>query len=341
MAIVVGAGAVGLALGTRLAAAGERVLFIVRRAAAAVAIEREGLSLEDPASGELVRAGAEAITGFEAARDRFIADEPVLICVRASDTESVGRSLAAVAPRASVCSLQNDVDNEDVLARHFGCVLGGVWRQTCTKTGEASVRALGRGRVIVGLAHARTDAAHDGASRGHEGVERLARLLRRAGYDVGVSARIGEDKWLKLCINLMSAPNALVVPGDHVTPAFVELKARLLEEARDVLAAAGIAARSCDGRDRSLEDEIAFQRESLARGQSARRLPVYNQIWSALRSGRSLEGDRYHRRILELGARSGVPTPLNARVLERLLGAFGAGTGPESVRASALLGDAD
>ena len=57
---------------------------------------------------------------------------------------------------------------------------------------------------------------------------------------------------------------------DHESQAFVSVKVRLLEEARAALLAAGIEARSCDGRDRSLDEEIAFQRESLARGTRAR-----------------------------------------------------------------------
>jgi 2-dehydropantoate 2-reductase len=328
--IVLGAGAVGLSLGARLAAAGMPVLFVTRGEDAARAIRAEGVRALDPGSGEVVRARAEAIAGIPAAADRLAdpAAGPVLVCVRADDTETVAGALARAAPQASVASVQNHVDNEDVLARHLPRVLGVVWRQTCTRIAPNAVRALGRGRAVVG-------AWPEG---GGADVDLLAADLRAAGFDVGVSARVREDKWLKLCINLMSAPNALVAPGDHETRAFVELKARLLEEARDVLAAAGIPARSCDGRDRSLDEEIAFQRESLARGASARRLPVYNQIWAALRDRRALEGNRYHRLVLELGARHGIATPVNARVLAALEHAFSAGTGPERLRAAELLG---
>lgn len=328
MAVVVGAGAVGLALGARLVAAGECVHFVVRRACVAEAIVRDGLLLEDPASGEVVRGRAEATAGIEAAAVRLAAGDagPLLLCVRTTDTEDAGRRIAAVAPRACVASVQNDVDNEAVLERHLPRVLGVVWRQTCTRIGPASVRALGRGRVIVG--------AHPHGTG--DDVAALTALLRRAGFDVGVSEHIGEDKWLKLCVNLMSAPNALVHPDDHETRAFVEVKARLLEEARSVLAAAGIVARSCDGRDRSLDAEIVFQRDALARGDAARRLPIYNQIWSALRDRRSLEGDRYHRRFVELGRRHGVATPQNERVLAVLQRAFDAGDGPECMGAGAL-----
>jgi hypothetical protein len=73
-----------------------------------------------------------------------------------------------------------------------------------------------------------------------------------------------------------------VESSDHATLLFTEGKARLLEEARDALAAAGIAARSCDGRDRSLDAEIAFQRGALAHGDTARKLPLYNSCWQGL-----------------------------------------------------------
>jgi 2-dehydropantoate 2-reductase len=168
-------------------------------------------------------------------------------------------------------------------------------------------------------------------------VEALAQDLRRADYDVGISSRIAEDRWLKLCVNLMSAPNALIRRADHDTREFVEVKARLLEEAREVLTANQIAARSCDGRDRSLDEEIRHQRESLARGTSARRLPLYNQVWSSLRSDAPLEADGYHRRILELAAARGIDAPANARMLHKLVEAKSGRLGPECFSAAELL----
>jgi 2-dehydropantoate 2-reductase len=173
----------------------------------------------------------------------------------------------------------------------------------------------------------------------HAAVEEAAALLRLGDVDVSVSESIGRDKWLKLCVNLMSTPNALVRRPDHATPAFVEVKARLLEEARAALAAAGIDATPCDGRDRTLDAEIAFQRESLARGTSARALPLYNQVWTSLRHGGPLEADGYHERIVALARAHGVPAPVNALVLTRLLDAARRKLGPESCTAAELLGD--
>ncbi len=328
MISVVGAGAVGLAVGARLARAGHGVLFVSRRAASARAISRGGVHLHDPASGEAwsVADGVEAVNGIGAAGPR-IGEGPVLLCVRASDTAAAADELATAAPGAVVVSLQNDVGNCAILAARLSRVVGGVYRQTCTRTADNAAVAIGWGRVVIG-------AWPDGTS---DEAEAIGKDLRAAGYDVGVSERIQADQWLKLAVNLMSAPNALVDPEDHETTAFVQIKVRLLEEARQVFTAAGIEATSCDGRDRTLEEEIAFQRASVSRGTSRRRLPVYNQVWSALRDGGPLEADAYHRRILDLAKRHGIETPQNAHVLAEVVRAFEARRGPERVRAEDLL----
>jgi 2-dehydropantoate 2-reductase len=224
-------------------------------------------------------------------------------------------------------SFQNDVDNEECLARHFATVIGGVYRQTCTRRAPNHAVTAGAGRIVLG--------SHpEGAG---PRVEELASLLRDAGYDVGVSRNVRSDLWLKLCVNLMSAPNALIRREDHDTAAFSEIKVRLLEEARTVLAAAGVDASSCDGRDRSLDAEIAFHRMAHQRGMSARRLPLYNQVWASLRHGLPLESAGYHRRLLELAARHGLELPANERVLVILERAARDSLGPESASAAEFL----
>ena len=325
---VLGAGAVGLVLSARLSRSGCDVLMLTRRPEPARRIARDGIRVEDPATGEAwtqaVPALAEPDWDADALRGRA-----VLVCVRTPQLDAAADALARRAPRALVANAQNDVDGDARLAQRFPKVIGVVVRLTSTRVDDTTVRASGAGRLVVG--------DHpDGA--GPE-AERLAAALRGAGYTVAVSPRIASDRWLKLCVNLMSAVNALVVRPDHTLPAFVEIKARLLEEAAAVLRAAGIEAGPCDAGDRTLAEEIAHQRASLAAGTSARALPIYNQVWQALDRGGPLEADLYHRRILALAARAGVPAPANARVLEVLLRQAGSGAGPESVRASELLPD--
>jgi 2-dehydropantoate 2-reductase len=297
---------------------------VTKREQAARALAQRGLSAEDPATG--ARIGVALRATADPAWPRQTTG-PVFVCTRAEAVEAVARAFGD--GEAAFVTFQNDVVSEEVAARHVRLVIGGVWRETATRRADDRVcLQLARpGRAVVGLHPQGWSAA----------VEDVAALLSRGGVDVSVSEAIGRDKWLKLCVNLMSAPNALVRRPDHTTAAFVDVKVRLLEEAQAVLAAAGIDATPCDGRDRTLAEEIAFQRESLARGTSARPLPLYNHVWTALRSGAPLEADAYHERILALAVRHGRAAPVNRRVLERLREAARVGLGPECCEARALL----
>jgi 2-dehydropantoate 2-reductase len=321
-ATVVGAGSLGLALAARLARGGASVLVVTRRPEAARLLSERGIVAEDPASGARVGCAVRASADLAA-----VSGGIVFLATRVDGVAEVARALGGRA--GALVTLQNDVVAEDAAARFAPLVIGGVWRETVTRVADDRVRFLrGRpGRAVVGL-HPRGR---------HPEVEAAAALLRLGDVDVSVSETIGRDKWLKLCVNLMSTPNALVRRPDHVTSAFVEVKVRLLAEARAALAAAGIEAAPCDGRDRTLDAEIAFQRESLARGTSARALPLYNQVWTSLRRGAPLEADAYHERILALAGAHGVPAPVNALARDRLLDAALRKLGPECCAAEELL----
>jgi 2-dehydropantoate 2-reductase len=324
---IVGAGAVGLVLGARLAASGTEIRFVTRRRLAAQTILDRGVRVEDPASGESLTAEAQAVCGLPNAEDWPNVDA-VLLCTRATETADLAAELARVAPSARVISAQNGVDNERVLSDHFEHVGGMVVRQTCTRIEENAALAAGRGRLILGRFPSGSD----------DSLQALTETCRSAGYDVACSESIGEDKWLKLVVNLTSAPNALIRRADHVRPAFGILKRRLLEEARDVLNAAHIVARSCDGRDRSIEEEIESLRVSTLSGTGGRDLPLYNACWAALRDrSKGLEADLYHARILALAKQYGVAAPTHGVMLEALHRAQREGHGPESRSARDLL----
>jgi len=326
MLTILGAGAVGLVMGGRLAHSGTPVLFVTRSSEVADLLALSGVSVGYPATGEGIHAQVDAVAGVANSGER-IGEGPVLLCVRGSQVAGVADEIAAIAPSATVVCRQNDVGNEETLLRRFERVIGGVVRLTSTRTSSGSAVAAGPGRLILG----------DYPTGAGEEAEDLAERLRAAGYDVGLSDRISEDKWLKLCINLMSAPNALIRREDHKGRAFVEIKARLLEEAKAAVEAAGIVTRSCDGRDRSLAEEIDFQRGAVTRGDSSRPLPIYNQVWAALKHGGPLEADDYHRRILDLAISQGQMAPQNERVLAALNRATQDNLGPESMRADDLL----
>ena len=83
------------------------------------------------------------VCGIQAAADR-IGDGPVFFCMRSSDTAAAAAALLAVARDVLVASLQNDVDNEPVLAAEFPLVIAGCVRQTCTRTADNAALASGQ-----------------------------------------------------------------------------------------------------------------------------------------------------------------------------------------------------
>jgi 2-dehydropantoate 2-reductase len=320
---VFGAGAIGLVLAARLARAGDAVRVCTRRGDDAQQIAARGIDVEEPETGARWNASVVAQAGPPVGER-----DVIFACVRGPDARVAAVQLAAASPDAKIVNVQNGLDGDAVFAERFARVVGAVIRHNCTRVDARFARCQKNARIIVG-------GYPDGAD---SDALAIAALLRDASYDTGVSSRIADDRWLKLCVNLMSTPNALVRPADHETRAFTEGKARLLEEARDALAAAGIAARSCDGRDRSLDAEIEFQRGALSRGVAARKLPLYNSLWQGLARGSALEVDAYHRRIMELGAQHGVATPVNARVLAGIERVVRDRLGAESLGAAELLG---
>jgi len=280
---VFGAGSVGTVLAGLLAEAGVDVALAGRHAV-------PGLVLEG--NEETVRARVRVV------------DEPegvILLCVH----ETQVAELCAGWPGRTVVTFCNGVTAEKTAAQWCD-VAGAVWRFTCELIEPGRARFTRRGRVIV----ERTDLP-------------VADDLRRAGLDVGETDDIAADKWLKLCLNLASTPNALIRPEDHATAAFGEIKARLLEEARDVLARAGIRAAPGAG-DRTLDEEIEKHRQS---GSGSSKRIVHNDTWRMLARKKSPE-ERYHETIARQG-----PAPRN-RAMAKLLDEA---DGPECYTADEVL----
>ena len=286
---VFGAGSVGTVLAGTLASAGIPTAVMGRHA-------RPELLLEG--DEETVRSTVRVVEAPEGV---------VFLCVHDRQVAEVSERW----PGRAVVTFSNGITAERDAARHCQ-VIGGVWRMTCTLVAPGHAHFTRRGRIVIGRWPVGTDAQ----------VASVARDLARAGFDVGVSADIAADIWLKLLCNIGSTPNALVPPAQHADPRFGAIKAALVAEAWEALRRNGNAARSCDGRDADPEEEIERQRHS---GPRAR--PGYNDTWRRLHRGLP-PIERYHRIVADLPGGA----PLNARMDEILLAA----KAPESVPVAEL-----
>jgi len=232
---VVGAGAVGSFYGAMLARAGHPVVLIGRRAHVD-AIHRDGLRLEMAGRSETIPIDASSDIGAAGGANL------VLVSVKSSDTEAVARELAPVLARdAVVVSLQNGVENADVIARHVDAtVVPAVVYVATAMPAPGVVRHHGRGDLVVGP---RTRAAAGDAALG----ERLAALVAffaTAGVAVRVSVDVVAELWSKLMVNCAyNAISALAQAsyGEMVELAPIrELQRTIVGEVVAVAAASGV-----------------------------------------------------------------------------------------------------
>lgn len=322
--VVYGAGAVGGVLGGHLTRDKHDVLLICRDAHAKAIGEQNGLRMKS-ATGDYF---APLDVATSVAATHFDEDTCVLFVPKSNDTPTCVEELATHAPRdVPVVSFQNGIDNERIIAEKFTNVYGGVCRMTCSflHPGQVSFRKFGR--VIVGK-------YPKGA---HAYPKKLAKIFESAGFKVSVSNSIMCDKWLKLTTNLQSAFNALIDDRDHDSPEFLQLKVGVLEEAKRVLTADKIRAKSCDGGDFSLKEMInELKKPRAARYASSVR--VNNSTWQNLYLKReSVENEFFHGPIIQLGGKYGVAVPYNEVALELVTRSCREKTGPGQLRAAEIV----
>lgn len=321
--IVYGAGAVGSVLGGMLSLHHHDVL-LIGRGPLVDAVAHDGLRIKS-ATGEHIAHPRVATT-----LDRADAsgEACTFLTVKSYDVPAARDELAKRLPEgATVVCFQNGISSGDDIARRFTCVYGGVVNMTCSMVKPGHVSYRGPGRVVVG----RHPRGSDATSRG------LAAALGDAGFDAASSRTIMCDKWRKLAVNTLSVLSAVVDPRDHDAPEFSALKVSLLVEARRVFRAAKLRARSCDGRDPSLVEMVSDLERPRAR-RNERGVKVHNSTWQDLYLKRPhIEAEYFHGPIIALGREHGVPTPLNATMLEIARSCHAAQAGPESLRLKEVL----
>jgi 2-dehydropantoate 2-reductase len=322
--VVYAAGAVGGVIGGHLALVKQDVLLVCREEHARAIGESEGLRMKSATGEYLAPLRATAVLESEHVDE----DTCVIFTPKSNDTERCVEELAKVAPRAApVVSFQNGVSNEEIIARSFDNVFGGVCRMTCSflQPGQVSFRKTGR--LIVGRYPRGT----------HALSKKLAAALGDAGFEVSVSNAIMCDKWLKLVVNLQSAFHAVIDTRDHDAVEFVELKVGVLDEARRVLRAEKLKARSCDDRDLSVDDVVEELKKPKA-PRSASAVRVNNSTWQNLYLGRKeVENRFFHGPIIEMARKHAIPVPFNETALDLAIESAKKSLGPGAFRAGDVL----
>jgi len=294
--LVHGAGAVGGYFGALLQRGGHEVWFVARGANLAALRER----------GLVVRLGAETL---ELAPVNAVSDpgagpfpELILVCVKSYDTAAAAVALRPVAgPETIVLSLQNGIENEEVLARAIGLppLMVALTRIGVALVAPATIEYSGRGTIVFGEVDGRTTAR----------AERVAAALGAAGVPYELRSDILVPAWEKLAwnagFNAVTTLTQATVAEVLAQPASRDLVVAAMEEVDAVASALGIAVRRT--------------RTEAVLAESVAGLPDFEtSMLQDHRRGRRLEHDALNGAVVRAAARAGVAVPVN-RVLLALL----------------------
>ncbi|MEU0148014.1 2-dehydropantoate 2-reductase N-terminal domain-containing protein [Streptomyces sp. NPDC006288] len=307
--IIVGAGAVGGAIGGRLAEVGHEVV-LVARGAQYTALRDDGLRLTTPEGTRTHR--LPVVDGPAALR---LGDGDVLVlAVKTQDAAEALDTWSAVpvegggtaGERLPLICAQNGVEGERLALRRFHRVYG-----CCVYLPATFVepgRVLAAGAPLTGILHlGRYPSGAD------DTVRAVAADWAKAKLEAPVVPDVMRWKYAKLLSNLANAIEAAtgVIDGPEGRALFD----RASEEGRAVLAAAGIEAAGAAEQAAARGDRIRFDPfDGSPRGGGS--------SWQSLTRGTgTIEADYLNGEIALLGRLHGVPTPVND-VLRRTADAF-------------------
>jgi 2-dehydropantoate 2-reductase len=220
---IVGAGAMGSLFGGRLSRAGHEVSLYDINREHVDAIRRDGLTIEDLASGKEELCHPVATTHAEDLADAQL----LIVFVKSAATEAVARQFAGITGKQAIAvTMQNGLGNEGILKGFFGedRTAAGVTSQGATFLGPGRVRHAGRGPTHLCM-----------SDRANEKLESFIEALNGAGLETDLEENIQDLIWSKLVINVgINALTALTgLPNGRLldSPDCKALMADLVEEA--------------------------------------------------------------------------------------------------------------
>jgi len=297
---MLGAGALGSAIGGTLAAAGSEITLVDVFKPHVDAINAQGLRMRTGEGERVVRAKA-AID----ARHVGVVDLVIVLVKSFHTREAMQGALSLMGPNTVVMSLQNGLGHEDILADVVGKqhVIAG-------KTYVGGV-FLAPGQVIAGVAGKETLIGElDGTITPR--VQTIADEFERAGLSTVVSSNIYGTMWEKLLVNVATGALAGITHltyGDLYAVKEIEACAiAAVEEAMAVANANGIKLSTRDPRDAWVKASEGLPGD------------FKTSMLQSLEKGSVTEIDFINGSVVRWGARRNVPTPVNQTLVACIKG---------------------
>lgn len=293
---IVGCGAIGGLYAAHLAQVPELEVWAYDPSRPHVeAINRDGLHIT----------GAAELVGAVRARSDPSAIPPCplgILATKGTVTEAAIRATAGIFTDGAVCSVQNGIGNEEIVARHVPRVMRGVTLPAGAIAAPGVIHMDAPGPTWIG--------PFEPQPATDDELVRLGELLTAAGMEVHVEADARGPQWTKLLFNASTNPLCALTGLTHgqlcTHPPTRRLVAALIDEGRAVADALGI---TLDADPGALVDEAA--RTNYAHRPS--------MLQDAI-AHRPTEIATLNGGIVAAGHEAGVRTPLHAGVAELISG---------------------
>ncbi len=302
---VVGAGALGSAIGGVLTEAGHDVLLITRNRSHVDAISQGGLVLRTAGVDRVVQARAAASAQDAIALGQSVVDCMIVLVKSAQTHDAVSATMGLIGPNTCVLSLQNGLGHEDILSQ-----LVGAHRVLAGKT-YVGGQFIAPGHVICG--HVGKD-THMGELDGSISprISAITAAFNGAGLLTTVSNNIMGTIWDKLFINVatgaISGITRLAYGDLYQMPQLQAVGVAAVAEAMAIAKIKNIHT--------SMTDPLQAWTKAGA-GLPAEFKP---SILQTLERGVRSEVDFINGAVVRLGALHGVPTPVNNTLLACIQG---------------------
>lgn len=302
---VVGAGALGSAIGGVLTEAGHDVLLITRNRAHVDAINQHGLKLRTAGVDRVVQARA-AVSAQEAmALGQGVVDCMIVLVKSAQTHAAVSAAMDLIGPDTSVLSLQNGLGHEDILS-----AMVGTQRVLAGKT-YVGGQMIAPGHVICGHVGKDTHMGELDGSISHR-ISAIANAFNAAGLLTTVSHNIIGTIWDKLFINVatgaLSGITRLAYGDLYQMP---QLQAVAVAAVAEAMAIAKI---------KSIRTTINDPVQAWTKAGAGLPAEFKPSILQTLERGVRSEVDFINGAVVQLGALHGVPTPVNSTLLACIQG---------------------
>jgi 2-dehydropantoate 2-reductase len=297
---ILGAGALGCAIGGVLTESGSEVHLINRSAEHVDAMNRNGLTLREAGTERTVR-----VRAATDCREIGLADL-VIVLVKSFDTrKAIETAGSIISETTAILSLQNGLGNEEIIAEVAGKerVLGG-------RTYAGGV-FLGPGKVISGT-HGRHTVIGELDGTITARVTRIADEFNRAGLATTVSANIVGIMWDKLFVNVatgaLSGITRLPYGGLYKVPEVMDCALAAVAEGIAVAKALGV--------------KISIEDPAQAWFKASEGLPpdFKASMLQSLEKGSKTEIDFINGSVVRWGAKCHVPTPVNQALVAGIKG---------------------